>query len=160
MVEPRESGLYEYKEEPQINVLQSKLELFLQSNNPSIALKAFEFITVSQRPSDVVLPFEYHLCLTFYQYGLTTSNTDYRRSYLTSTRKFFERLRTVYEKELLPQAGKKPKPVRLFSEFKQFLQQLLKDCFERLYPEMPFELANPSLEIIQSALNFFGVYDY
>lgn len=25
---------------------------------------------------------------------------------------------------------------------------------------MPFELANPSLEIIQLALNFFGAYDY
>lgn len=82
----------------------------------------------------MVLPFEYELCLTFYRYGLITSNTDYRRNYITATRKFFERLRTVYERELLPQPNKKAKPVKMFAEFKRFLQRLLADCFERLYP--------------------------
>lgn len=40
------------------------------------------------------------------------------------------------------------------------MRDLVASCFQRLYPEMPFERANPSLEIIQSVFNFFGVYEY
>lgn len=31
---------------------------------------------------------------------MNTSNTDYRRNYITTSKKFFERLRVVYEREL------------------------------------------------------------
>jgi hypothetical protein len=40
------------------------------------------------------------------------------------------------------------------------MMDLLEHCFACLYPDMPFELANPALEIILNALNHFGVYDY
>jgi hypothetical protein len=89
LIEPRESGVYEYKDEPEINIPANKLETLLQSNNCSIALKSFEFITVSQKPSEVVNSFEYKLLIGFYKLATVTSNTDYRRSYVTATKKFF-----------------------------------------------------------------------
>ena len=79
------------------------------SNDPNIACKALEFISVALKLSEPVNPFEYELMFSFVKYSLGTNSSEYRQRYLDVFKKFFERLRGIYERELIP--IKKPKSV-------------------------------------------------
>jgi hypothetical protein len=99
------------------------------------------------------------LCMEFFQNSLKTSLPEYRKNYLTVVKKLFNRLRTIYDNQLLRESKSKSKKLAVkdyFSEFVYFLKNIIDVCFMNVFPDAIFELIDPSLEILSLVLIFFG----
>ena len=80
---------------------------------------------------------------------------EYRKNYLTYTKKLFERLRNIYDRDLL--GKKRKKPILYFEDFTNFIKRLISLCFSQIYPDVIFQLVNPAIEILSLINQFFGM---
>ncbi len=66
-----------------------------------IATQALQLVTSSLKPSELLKPMEMKLCLEFLENSLKTSMPEYRKNYIAVIRKLFERLRNIYDYQLV-----------------------------------------------------------
>lgn len=98
MVALNEEKSYVFKDYPALKISYGRLNDLLVSNEPNIACKALEFVSVSLKLSEPVAPFELDLIFEYVKYSMGTNSSEYRHRYLEVFKKFFERLRGIYEK--------------------------------------------------------------
>ena len=61
---------------------------------------------------------------------------EYRKNYLTITKKLFDRIRNIYDREMT--GRKRSKPILYYKEFEQFICKLIDLSFGQIYPDVIF----------------------
>ena len=93
-----------HADDEKIEFKKEEIRTLMISLDSIMALKTLEFVTVHPKGSMPMEPLELELALEFYRNCLKTSLPEYRKSYLTATKKMLDRLRTTYDTELIKTA--------------------------------------------------------
>lgn len=112
-----------------ITISRERLEKLILNKDRNIIANVLDFISCNPKPSELPSKLEFDLLLLFLKYGITlyhhrgfsfisfknitgtrTSYPDYRKDLMSSFKRFIERLRLVYERDIhLVAQGKSPK---------------------------------------------------
>lgn len=105
----------------EVKISTEKLEKLILNKDRNVIANILDFISVNPKPSESPSEIEFNLLLLFLKYGTRTSYPEYRKDLLSSFKRFIERLRLVYERDLiLVDSGKQPKKGN-FNEFVRFI---------------------------------------
>ncbi|KAL4459843.1 hypothetical protein ABPG74_003369 [Tetrahymena malaccensis] len=142
----------------QITINRERLEKLILNKDRNVIINILEFISINPKPSEAPSELEFELLLLFLKYGTRTSYPEFRKDFLGSFKRFIERLRLVYERDIiLIEEGKQPKK-KNFKSFVNFIQKCVDTILSSMYPQICFEIANPMLEILQLILQNFPAH--
>lgn len=87
-----------------------RLAKLILNKDRNVIANILEFISINPKPSEPPSDIDFNLLLLTMKLGTRTSFPEYRRDLLSSFKRFIERLRLVYERDLqLLDEGKQPK---------------------------------------------------
>lgn len=143
-----------------LDKLDQLLRRVLVSADPNLLVESIRLVTENRKKSAPPSQGELELVLFFCSNCLKSSFPAFRNEVVTAFKKFFERLRRIFEHHL---TGKKPKKIAKtkaqFEDFKNFMQRLLQVFLNQSRPETPFETLYVLFETLQFIFKLFGPED-